>query len=451
LQRRLTCNTNTPARPAITHPTVTVSAAPLLKVVARNVAGPCLLADVLARTPVLALQPFLARLAEEEAETAALEDEETDPAAAAVAKREGGAEGEGEGEAEREGEAEAEEAGDWPRSLVIDTRDHCEFRKSHIRGAWNVPIGHTLGVEDRPEEGNFGLWLGALLDPNADPGSTPPPGFGFGFAASRPTHSAPRTRPSPRPPPRLFAVAETDQVRETVLRMARVGVDSVAAVLDAGGMLAGAHGAATAEKAQGPQGPGLPTADACYGAGGDAGKLAVTSAACSRRATCFSAAVDVPVDVALLSGVMRGIRCPGRHPNVAGYVIVDCRTPGEFGHPAAGHVYSAVNVPLGELRRAVLPGGVLNPLKPQCDTAGGSARRRHIVYCASGYRSAIAASIMEAAGLEAGSLEGGYAAVLQSGDAALVDATGDLTPAERARHAGGSKVFGAFTFATPGI
>lgn len=71
---------------------------------------------------------------------------------------------------------------------------------------------------------------------------------------------------------------------------------------------------------------------------------------------------------------------------------VDVRTPVEF---AAGAVPGSVNIPLAQLpaRRDEIPRGV--PLG---------------VYCQGGYRSAVAASLLEDWGLEVAELDGGYAA-----------------------------------------
>lgn len=66
-----------------------------------------------------------------------------------------------------------------------------------------------------------------------------------------------------------------------------------------------------------------------------------------------------------------------------GALLVDVRSPGEFG---AGHLEGARNIPVGEI------GGRLNEL--------GAHDRPVIVYCASGMRSATAASTLKRAGFE---------------------------------------------------
>ena len=73
-------------------------------------------------------------------------------------------------------------------------------------------------------------------------------------------------------------------------------------------------------------------------------------------------------------------------------VLLDVRTPGEF---AAGAIDGALNVPLSRLldRLAELP-----------------RDRTLVVYCASGYRAAIAASLLRREGLDVADLVGGYAA-----------------------------------------
>jgi hydroxyacylglutathione hydrolase len=72
--------------------------------------------------------------------------------------------------------------------------------------------------------------------------------------------------------------------------------------------------------------------------------------------------------------------------------VLDVRNPAEFG---AGHLPGAVNIPLPALtgRMDEVPAG-----------------RTVAVYCASGYRSSVAASLLLAAGREVEELQGGYAA-----------------------------------------
>ena len=73
--------------------------------------------------------------------------------------------------------------------------------------------------------------------------------------------------------------------------------------------------------------------------------------------------------------------------------LVDVRNPGEA---AAGMVSGAVNIPVGQLPDRV---GELDPHKPT------------VVYCAGGYRSSVAASLLRKRGFDdVSDLLGGYAA-----------------------------------------
>lgn len=77
------------------------------------------------------------------------------------------------------------------------------------------------------------------------------------------------------------------------------------------------------------------------------------------------------------------------------YLIVDVRTPGEY---AAGHLPGAHNVPLDRLD-AALPA-----------LRDAAARTDLLMVCASGNRSATACAELAAAGVPAGTLEGGTTA-----------------------------------------
>src|SRR5690606_2154247 len=76
--------------------------------------------------------------------------------------------------------------------------------------------------------------------------------------------------------------------------------------------------------------------------------------------------------------------------------LVDVRNPGEF---ALGAVPGAVNIPVGQLPRRL---GELDPNAPT------------VVYCAGGYRSSVAASLLRLHGFtDVSDLVGGYGAWTQ--------------------------------------
>jgi hydroxyacylglutathione hydrolase len=79
------------------------------------------------------------------------------------------------------------------------------------------------------------------------------------------------------------------------------------------------------------------------------------------------------------------------------FQLVDVRLPQEWGE---GHIPGARYLFLGELPDKL---GELNPKKPV------------VAYCASGYRSSLAASILEAAGFTAAHVAGGYQAWTDAG------------------------------------
>ena len=80
-----------------------------------------------------------------------------------------------------------------------------------------------------------------------------------------------------------------------------------------------------------------------------------------------------------------------RAPEVADLQLVDVRKPGEV---TTGMIPGAINIPVGQL-----PSGELDPT------------RSAIVYCASGYRSSVAASLLRERGFaDVSDILGGYTA-----------------------------------------
>ena len=85
-----------------------------------------------------------------------------------------------------------------------------------------------------------------------------------------------------------------------------------------------------------------------------------------------------------------------RQEELAELQLVDVRNPGEF---ALGSIPGAINIPVGQLR------GRLDELEPQRPT---------VVYCAGGYRSSVAASLLRARGFaDVSDVAGGYGAWTQ--------------------------------------
>ncbi len=183
---------------------------------------------------------------------------------------------------------------------VLDVRDPADFAGAHWRGALNVGL-----------DGKFATWAGTMLD---------------------------RARP-------VAVIAEPGREREAVTRLARVGVDRVAGVLDGGmGALAGR--------------PDL---------------IAETPRTTARALAERMAAPDAPL-------------------------VVDVRTDGER---ADGAIAGSLHLPLARwpTKMPELPAG-----------------RSVVVYCAGGYRSSLAASLLRAGGRkDVADLVGGFAAWREEG------------------------------------
>lgn len=180
-------------------------------------------------------------------------------------------------------------------AALLDTRDPADFAGAHWRGAVNIGL-----------DGKFANWAGSVLD---------------------------RERP-------VVVVADEGREKESVLRLARIGLDRVAGVVK-GGMLA--LGSRPDLVSRTPR---------------------VTARALAER--------------------LAGANAP---------LVVDVRTDAER---AAGFVAGSVHLPLAQWPRrlAEVPKG-----------------RPVAVYCAGGYRSSIAASLLRAAGRkDVTDLVGGFAA-----------------------------------------
>jgi glyoxylase-like metal-dependent hydrolase (beta-lactamase superfamily II)/rhodanese-related sulfurtransferase len=167
---------------------------------------------------------------------------------------------------------------------VLDVRGPAEFATGHIPGALHIGLG-----------GQFASWAGTLVSPEA---------------------------------PIVLVTEDEAQVAEARTRLARVGLENVAAYLD-GGILAW-------------DGEGRPLARM----------------------------EQIGVD-----------ELHARLAESADLQVLDVRRPAEW---RAGHIAGAMHIPLNELAARA---GELDPKRPVA------------VICASGYRSSIAASVLERAGL----------------------------------------------------
>ena len=103
---------------------------------------------------------------------------------------------------------------------------------------------------------------------------------------------------------------------------------------------------------------------------------------------------DVPSEVQRASR-LTAAEFAERRRELDGLQIVDVRGPGEF---ETDHLAGAVNIPVSQLRRRL----------PDLDPAAPT-----VVYCAGGYRSSIAASVLRAAGFaDVSDVLGGFEAIL---------------------------------------
>ncbi len=105
--------------------------------------------------------------------------------------------------------------------------------------------------------------------------------------------------------------------------------------------------------------------------------------------------VDVPSEVDRASRLTAAEFAQVRH-NVEGLQVIDVRGDGEY---KINHLDGAQHIPVGQLRKRI---GELDASKPT------------VVYCAGGYRSSIAASVLRAHGFgDVSDVLGGFEAVLQ--------------------------------------
>ena len=105
--------------------------------------------------------------------------------------------------------------------------------------------------------------------------------------------------------------------------------------------------------------------------------------------------VDVPSEVDRASRLTAAEFAQVRH-NVEGLQVIDVRSDGEY---KINHLDGAQHIPVGQLRKRI---GELDASKPT------------VVYCAGGYRSSIAASVLRAHGFgDVSDVLGGFEAVLQ--------------------------------------
>ena len=107
--------------------------------------------------------------------------------------------------------------------------------------------------------------------------------------------------------------------------------------------------------------------------------------------------LDVPAEVERASRLTPA-EFLERRRDLSDLQVIDVRNDGEW---SVRHLDGAVHIPVGQLRRRL---GELNPSAPT------------VVYCAGGYRSSIAASVLRANGfVDVSDVLGGFEAVLQAG------------------------------------
>ena len=105
---------------------------------------------------------------------------------------------------------------------------------------------------------------------------------------------------------------------------------------------------------------------------------------------------DVPSEVERASR-LTAAEFTSRRTSVEGLQVIDVRGQGEF---AVNHLPEALNIPVAQLRKRI---GEIDASKPT------------VVYCAGGYRSSIAASVLRANGFaDVSDVLGGFEAILQT-------------------------------------
>jgi len=110
----------------------------------------------------------------------------------------------------------------------------------------------------------------------------------------------------------------------------------------------------------------------------------------------------------IAAGVVRGDTRVAHVADLAGATLLDVRTREEFDH---GHIPSATNLPLDELR----------------DHLGEINRQNQIIaYCQYGQRGYLATRILMQAGYDAANLSGGYLTYCQTMDAAKAPPNGQF-------------------------
>mmetsp|Transcript_95109 Transcript_95109/g.254163 ORF Transcript_95109/g.254163 Transcript_95109/m.254163 type:complete len:504 (-) Transcript_95109:371-1882(-) len=123
----------------------------------------------------------------------------------------------------------------------------------------------------------------------------------------------------------------------------------------------------------------------------------------------FSAEAAEQLGVAVASNTrMEAARVPNAQE--VGQIVLDVRTRGEFVCKRNGHLAGAYSAPLCELQSATE------------ELRARFPNKSFITYCRGGFRSAVASSVLQAAGFPATDVIGGYAAL----QGALPDLTGKL-------------------------
>ena len=191
--------------------------------------------------------------------------------------------------------------------VVIDTRETSDFLAAHVSGALSFPLGSAGGTIVGVQDGNFAIWVGTMVSPNAT----------------------------------LLVITAPGRELEALQRLARIGYNQIKAVLNGG------------------------------------------------FSTYSSAGYPVCTEKRLY--LKHGVKVSDLITN--GNIMLDMRTPGEY---EINTVKGAINVPITGIYKE------LNSLDKS---------KTYVAFCAGGYRSGIASSILRAEGFKVVDIFGGFAAI----------------------------------------